>query len=114
VLSGRGFTRNDYGVVLNQMDAADAHGKDGLVMKAVVSEESLTDDNKKHIKFLNGFENNFLQQGQYETRNVFESLDFAWETLQTFLKESLRRIDQVTFNEFFPRAGKGATEQATE
>jgi V-type H+-transporting ATPase subunit B len=83
-------------------------------MKAVVGEESLTDDDKKHIEFLNRFENNFLQQGPYETRNVFESLDLAWETLRTLPKESLRRIDQATLTEFFPRSGKAAADRAAE
>jgi V-type H+-transporting ATPase subunit B len=111
---GEGFTRKDHGSVFNQMYASYAHGKDVLAMKAVVGEESLTDDDKKHIEFLNRFENNFLQQGQYETRNVFESLDLAWETLRTLPKESLRRIDQATLNEFFPRAGKAAADRAAE
>jgi V-type H+-transporting ATPase subunit B len=111
---GEGMTRKDHGAVFNQMYASYAHGKDVLAMKAVVGEESLSDDDKKHLEFLTRFENNFLQQGQYETRSVFESLDIAWETLRTLPKESLRRIDQKTLDEYFPRAGKSATDRSAE
>ena len=105
---GEGMTRKDHSAVSNQMYASYAHGKDVLAMKAVVGEESLTEDDKKHIEFLNRFENEFLRQGSYETRTVFESLDKAWETLRTLPKESLKRIDQDTLAEFYPRNGAQA------
>jgi V-type H+-transporting ATPase subunit B len=107
---GEGFMRKDHSIAFNQMSASYAHGKDVLAMTAVVGEESLTGDNKKHIEFLTRFDNNFLQQGQYETKNVFESLDLAWETLRTLPKEALRRIDQVTLAEFFRPSGKQVTQ----
>ena len=103
---GEGLTRKDHSAVANQMYASYAHGKDVLAMKAVVGEESLTEDDKKHIEFLNKFETQFLQQGPYESRNVFESLDLAWEILRTLPKESLKRIDQKTLNEFYSRDRK--------
>jgi V-type H+-transporting ATPase subunit B len=102
---GKGLTRKDHGAVSNQMYASYAQGKDVLAMKAVVGEESLTEDDKKHLEFLERFENKFLKQGPYETRDVFESLDLAWETLRTLPKEALKRIDLDTLNEFFPRDG---------
>jgi V-type H+-transporting ATPase subunit B len=43
-----------------------AQGKDVLAMKAIVGEVLLTEDDKKHIKFLTRFENNFLPQAQYK------------------------------------------------
>jgi hypothetical protein len=58
-------------------------------MTAVVGEESLSNDDTKHLGFLTRFENDFLQQGQYETRAVLESVDIAWERLRTFPKEFL-------------------------
>lgn len=107
---GEGLTRRDHSAVANQMYASYAHGKDVLAMKAVVGEESLTEDDKKHIEFLNKFETQFLQQGPYESRDVFESLDLAWEILRTLPKESLKRIDQKTLNEFYSRDRRQQTE----
>jgi V-type H+-transporting ATPase subunit B len=105
---GEGLMRNDHRAVFNQMCASNAHGKDVPAMKAIIGEESLTDDDKKHIEFLNRIENDFQQQWQSEMRNVFESLDIAWETLHTRANESLRMIDQDTPNKCFPRQGKVA------
>jgi V-type H+-transporting ATPase subunit B len=107
---GAGLTRKDHPAVFNQMYASYAHGKDVLAMKAVVGEESLSDDDKKHLEFLERFEHQFLAQGPYESRTVFESLEIAWETLRTLPRESLRRIDIPTLNEFFPRDRHGTEE----
>jgi V-type H+-transporting ATPase subunit B len=100
---GEGLTRKDHGDVSNQMYASYAHGKDVLAMKAVVGEESLNEDDKKHILFLNSFEDKFLRQGAYEQRDVFDSLDLAWEVLRILPREQLKRINEKMLNEFFTR-----------
>lgn len=68
---GEGFTRKDHSAVSNQMYASYAQAKDVLSMRAVVGEESLSEDDKAHIEFLGKFENEFLMQGKYEERSVF-------------------------------------------
>merc|ERR1719171_1836415 len=79
---GKGMTREDHNSVSNQLYANYAQGKDVEAMKAVVGEEALSDDDKTYLKFTNDFENKFLAQGPYEQRDVFESLDLAWELLR--------------------------------
>lgn len=103
---GEGLTRKDHSDVSNQMYASYAQGKDVLAMKAVVGEESLTEEDKKHIEFLERFENRFLCQKPYESRNIFESLDLAWETLRTLPRESLKRVNKGTLDEFYGRDSK--------
>jgi V-type H+-transporting ATPase subunit B len=103
---GKGLTREDHSAVSNQMYASYAQGKDVLAMKAVVGEESLSEEDKLHLEFLNRFENKFLKQGSYETRDVFDSLDLAWETLRTLPQSSLKRIDQKTIAEHFSRSSE--------
>lgn len=61
-------------------------------MKAVVGEEALSADDKLALEFLDRFEKEFVGQGAYEARTIFESLDIAWELLRIFPKESLNRI----------------------
>lgn len=100
---GEKLTRKDHSAVSNQMYASYAQGKDVLAMKAVVGEESLTREDNEHLGFLERFENNFLRQGPYEARDIFQSLDIAWETLRVISKESLKRIDKPTLDEFYPR-----------
>ena len=108
---GEGFTRADHSAVSNQMYASYAHGKDVLAMKAVVGEESLSDDDKKHLEFLERFENSFLTQNQYESRTIFESLDKAWEILRTLPREALKRIDNKTLDEYYSRRNDDKQEE---
>jgi V-type H+-transporting ATPase subunit B len=45
----------------------------------------------------------FLAQGNYESRDVYQSLDIAWSLLRLFPKELLRRIPEKTLAEFYNR-----------
>lgn len=42
-------------------------------------------------------------QGGYESRSIFESLDLAWTLLRLFPRELLRRITTKTLDEFYDR-----------
>lgn len=105
---GEKLTRNDHGDVSNQLVRVDAGthqfhadqqyakyavGKDAASMKAVVGEEALSADDKLALEFLDRFEKEFVGQGAYEARTIFESLDIAWDLLRIFPKESLNRIN---------------------
>ena len=72
-------------------------------MKAVVGEEALTEEDLLYLEFLDKFEHKFLAQGQYEGRDIRESLDIAWSLLRTFPKEMLSKIPQKTLKEFYNR-----------
>merc|ERR1711915_88740 len=100
---GEGMTRKDHSDVSNQLYACYAIGKDLQAMKAVVGEEALTSDDLLYLEFLGKFEKNFIAQGNYENRTVFESLDIGWQLLRIFPKEMLKRIPASTLAEFYPR-----------
>ncbi|XP_043938849.1 V-type proton ATPase subunit B, brain isoform [Protopterus annectens] len=100
---GEGMTRKDHADVSNQLYACYAIGKDVQAMKAVVGEEALTPDDLLYLEFLQKFERNFISQGPYENRTVFETLDIGWQLLRIFPKEMLKRIPQSTLAEFYPR-----------
>merc|ERR1712022_73429 len=89
---GDGMTRKDHGDVSNQLYANYAIGKDVQAMKAVVGEEALSQDELLYLEFLDKFEHKFVNQGPYENRTIFDSLDLAWNLLRTFPKENLKRI----------------------
>ncbi|RXN38299.1 V-type proton ATPase subunit kidney isoform [Labeo rohita] len=76
---------------------------DVQAMKAVVGEEALTSDDLLYLEFLQKFEKNFIAQGPYDNRTVFETLDIGWQLLRIFPKEMLKRIPQSTLAEFYPR-----------
>uniref|UniRef100_A0A8I3WRB0 Vacuolar proton pump subunit B n=1 Tax=Callithrix jacchus TaxID=9483 RepID=A0A8I3WRB0_CALJA len=100
---GEGMTRKDHADVSNQLYACYAIGKDVQAMKAVVGEEALTSDDLLYLEFLQKFERNFIAQGPYENRTVYETLDIGWQLLRIFPKEMLKRIPQSTLSEFYPR-----------
>ncbi|GAA6080348.1 V-type proton ATPase subunit B, kidney isoform [Tachysurus ichikawai] len=108
---GEGMTRKDHSDVSNQLYACYAIGKDVQAMKAVVGEEALTPDDLLYLEFLQKFEKNFIAQGPYDNRTVFETLDIGWQLLRIFPKEMLKRIPQSTLAEFYPR--ESAARQGT-
>lgn len=103
---GEGMTRKDHSDVSNQLYACYAIGKDVQAMKAVVGEEALTPDDLLYLEFLTKFEKNFIAQGSYENRTVFESLDIGWQLLRIFPKEMLKRIPASVLAEYYPRDSK--------
>lgn len=94
-------TRKDHSDVSNQLYAKYAIGKDALSMKAVVGEESLSEEDRASIKFLHRFEKEFVSQGRDEDRSVEESLDLAWDILSDFPAEMLNRIPGDILREFY-------------
>eukprot|EP00117_Sycon_ciliatum_P006050 scpid53466/ scgid9750/ V-type proton ATPase subunit B; Vacuolar proton pump subunit B len=100
---GQGMTRRDHSDVSNQLYANYAIGKDVQAMKAVVGEEALTPDDLLYLEFLGKFEKNFIAQGAYENRTIFESLEIGWQLLRIFPKEMLKRIPQSTLSEHYNR-----------
>uniref|UniRef100_A0A4W4FHS3 Vacuolar proton pump subunit B n=1 Tax=Electrophorus electricus TaxID=8005 RepID=A0A4W4FHS3_ELEEL len=103
---GEGMTRKDHSDVSNQLYACYAIGKDVQAMKAVVGEEALTADDLLYLEFLQKFEKNFISQGAYENRSVYETLDIGWQLMRIFPKEMLKRIPQNMLAEFYPRDSK--------
>uniref|UniRef100_A0A915D697 Vacuolar proton pump subunit B n=1 Tax=Ditylenchus dipsaci TaxID=166011 RepID=A0A915D697_9BILA len=99
---GEGMTREDHADVSNQLYACYAIGKDVQAMKAVVGEEALSSDDLLYLEFLVKFEKNFISQGNYENRTVFESLDIGWQLLRIFPREMLKRIPAKTLDSYYP------------
>ncbi|ORD95244.1 VATB [Hepatospora eriocheir] len=98
---GKDRTRIDHLDVSNQLYAKYAIGKDALAMKSVVGEESLSEDDKLCIKFLERFEKEFITQGKNENRTIEESLNLGWNLLKTFPKEMLNRIPKEILEKFY-------------
>jgi V-type H+-transporting ATPase subunit B len=101
---GEGMTRKDHGDVSNQLYANYAIGKDVQAMKAVVGEEALSSEDHLYLEFLEKFEGKFVNQGAYENRTIFETLEIAWGLLRTFPKEMLKRIPEKTLKVYYARS----------
>merc|ERR1719409_408925 len=95
---GKGMTRVDHSNVSDQMYANYAIGQDTRAMKAVVGEEALSDEDHLYLEFIDKFEERFINQGAYENRDIFTSLDIAWELLRIFPEDMLKKV---------PKEGQG-------
>ena len=100
---GPGLTRKDHPDVSNQLYANYAIGKDADAMKSVVGEDALTEEDKSYLTFLKKFETEFINQGKYECRTIFDSLDLAWKLMRIFPRSQLKRIGKGLLDEYFPR-----------
>ena len=85
-------TREDHRGVADQLYAAYATGRDLRSLSAVVGEESLTDTDRRYLKFADAFENRFVRQGKNENRTIQQSLDLGWELLAGLPETELKRI----------------------
>jgi len=110
--SGEKLTRLDHGAVSNQMYANYAAGKETQALKAVVGAEALSVEEKRFIAFEQDFERTFLKQDAYENRDVFMSLNRAWELLEQFPTEDLKQIDKKIKDLFYAREARTKFEEA--
>ena len=83
-------------------------------MKAVVGEDALTTDDKNFLIFLEKFETDFLQQSRYGGRNIFQSLDAAWDLLRLFEKRMLTKIDKKILAKYYDRRARNEAAQEEE
>ena len=100
---GKGMTRVDHSNVSDQLYANYAIGQDTRAMKAVVGEEALSDEDHLYLEFIDKFEDKFIQQGPYENRDVFTTLDVAWELLRIFPEDLLKKLPAKIKKEYYPR-----------
>ncbi|CAD7970412.1 unnamed protein product [Amoebophrya sp. A25] len=100
---GKGMTRVDHANVSDQLYANYAIGQDTRAIKAVVGEEALNDEDHLYLEFIDKFEERFVQQGPYEKRDVFNSLDLAWELLRIFPEDMLKKLPKKIKDEFYSR-----------
>merc|ERR1711861_51473 len=100
---GKGMTRMDHPNVSDQLYANYAIGQDTRAMKAVVGEEALSDEDHLYLEFIDKFEERFIKQGPYEMRDIFTSLDIAWELLRIFPEDMLKKLPKKIKDQFYSR-----------
>ena len=91
---GKDKTREDHSDLSNQLFAAYATGKEARELSIILGEAALSEIDKLYFEFANRFENEYVQQGQYEDRSIEETLDIGWELLSMLPRTELKRIRQ--------------------
>lgn len=100
---GRGRTHVCHKPVADQMFAGYSLGRNLRDLVAVVGEESLSATDKKYLRFADRFEREFLRQGYYESREIFDTLELAWDLLADLPEEELKRIPPKLLQKYHPK-----------
>ncbi len=99
---GEGKTREDHADVLNQLFACYARGKEARELALILGEAALTELDKLYLKFAELFEDEFVRQGEFQTRSIIETLDLGWTLLRTIPRGELKRIRPEYLEKYFP------------
>ncbi len=98
---GEGLTRKDHPHLSNQLFASYSHVKDVRNLASVIGEEELTPLDKQYMKFGESFEQELINQGEYEDRSIEETLDIGWKALRHLPAEELQRVTEDEIEEFY-------------
>lgn len=91
---GKEYTREDHKGLSDQLFSSYSKVQDVRALAKVLGESDLSETDKKYIKFGDEFEQKFINQGQYESRTINETLDLAWELLDILPESELDKIDK--------------------
>ncbi|MBN1818111.1 MAG: V-type ATP synthase subunit B, partial [Sedimentisphaerales bacterium] len=100
---GSDKTREDHADLYNQLYAAYARGKEAQELATILGEAALSAEDQKYMKYANEFEANYISQGYYENRSVFDTLDLGWKLLSMFEDNELKRIDPKLIDKYMPQ-----------
>lgn len=98
---GKDYTREDHSELANQVFSAYSHVQDVIALAQVVGQDELSELDRTYINFGNAFEERFLNQAYDEERNIFDTLDLAWDILSILPKNELNRIDPKTLEKYY-------------
>ncbi|MCR8969735.1 V-type ATP synthase subunit B [Facklamia sp. 7083-14-GEN3] len=101
--TGEGKTREDHAPTMNQLFAAYAKGKEAKELAIVLGESALSDVDKQYVKFTDEFEKRYVNQGFDKNRDIFESLEIAWDLLKILPKSELKRIKDPVIEQYLPK-----------
>jgi V/A-type H+-transporting ATPase subunit B len=100
---GKDRTREDHREVSDQLYYAYAEGRAFRDLVAVVGEEALSNRDKLYLNFADAFEKRFVRQGEYENRDIEQTLDLGWDLLSMLPEGELKRIDPSTIAKHHPK-----------
>lgn len=83
---GDGKTRADHMDIANDIYRVYSMGRNAMDLILVIGEDALTRDEGKHLQFARRLENEFINQGRYERRDIVETLNLGSEMLGTLEK----------------------------
>ncbi len=110
---GKEKTREDHRELANQVFAMYARGLDLRQLVAIISEEALSEEDRRVLVFADEFERQFVQQGRMEDRSITDSMGVAWRLLSKMPRNELARIRDAYKDKYHrPEEKKGTPGKA--
>jgi len=100
---GKGKTREDHADVFNQLFACYSAGKDAQELEKILGRAALSEMDLIYFKFADDFEGQYVNQGEYETRSIEETLDLGWKLMTRFPTRELKRISPEFIDSYFKK-----------
>jgi V/A-type H+-transporting ATPase subunit B len=98
---GKDYTREDHGHVTNQLYAAYTKALDVRNLASIIGAEELSASDQNYLKFADGFEKQFIGQGETTDRTIQNTLDLAWELLSILPKDALTRVSEAELEKYY-------------
>ncbi len=92
---GKDDTREDHPRVASQLYSAYAKALEVRNLASIIGSEELSDLDRRHLKFADHFEQDFVAQGEDEDRSIIETLNIAWELLSLLPGDALTRVSET-------------------
>lgn len=89
---GANYTREDHEDLMNQLFSAYSKAQEVKNLSQILGVEDLSENDKKYLDFNEAFENQFLSQGEYENRDINQTLDLGWKIIKLLPDEALTRL----------------------
>ncbi len=100
---GKDKTREDHAPWSNQLFAAYARGKEAEELAVILGEAALSEADKVFLKFSEAFEGEFVSQGEYEARSIYETLEIGWRLISMLPRPELKRISDELIAKYMPK-----------
>jgi len=86
---------------LNQLFACYARGKEARELALILGEAALSDMDRIYLDFADRYENEFVRQGETESRSIEETLDLGWKLLRMVPRAELKRISTEFLDKYY-------------
>ncbi len=104
---GEGRTREDHLNLSSQLYALYSQAKRVEKLASIVGQEDLSARDRMVLEFSGEFERRFVNQGEYENRTVWETLDLGWRLVMMLSGRELTRLKPEQIQEYGARVKSG-------
>lgn len=97
-------TRDDHKGIDDQLTASYARGSEVRELAVILGESSLSDTDRSYLRFADRFEKEFIKQGEYDNRSIFDTLNVGWNLLTELPRTELKRVKDEHIDQYMKQS----------